>query len=59
MGHVVSFGVAFLVALGIALVGERYGARAEKAAERVLYVVIGAFVGLVLVGLIWTTIASF
>jgi len=34
MGHVASFGLAFLVAVGIALVGKRYGMRAEKRVER-------------------------
>jgi hypothetical protein len=59
MSHVVSYGLAFVLVVGIALVGERYGATAERTLWRAVYAIGGAFLGLILLGLIWTTISSF
>jgi hypothetical protein len=55
--HLVGFGLALALFTGIAWVGQRYGARAERTLDRAVWVIVGAFVGLVVVGLIWSTIS--
>jgi hypothetical protein len=58
-GHTVGFVVGVALFAGIAAVGKRYGSQAEKKLERAAWVAVGgAFVGLVLLGVIWSTFWS-
>jgi hypothetical protein len=56
--HVVGFALGLVLLAGIAEVGRRYGSRAEKRLERAVWTIVGAFVGLILLGLIWSTFSS-
>ena len=61
-GGVFAFGLVVVLLVGATVVGKLFGPRAEMHFQRgfwiVVFGVVGGFVGLVLLGLIWTTIAS-
>jgi hypothetical protein len=61
-GRDVAFGLLVVLIAGATVVGKLFGPRADRNFERAFWVavagVIGGFVGLVLLGLIWSTIRA-